>query len=117
MIRKTTGLVMAMALFGSAAWADVSGEWDFAVDIGGMGSGNANVTLQEAGDGTLTGNYSGQLGSTDFTGESDGTDFSFELASDMGSVTYSGALQDDGTLAGTLDLAGMAGGTFVATRR
>lgn len=117
MIRKTTGLVMAMALFGSAAWADVSGDWDFAVDIGGMGSGNANVTLQEAGDGTLTGNYSGQLGNSDFTGESDGTEFTFELVSQMGSVTYSGALQEDGTLSGTMDLGGMGGGTFVATRR
>jgi|SRR5690554_1722049 len=117
MIRKVTGLLAAMTLFGSAAWADVSGDWTFTVDLGGMGSGDANVTMDEAGDGTLTGTYSGQLGNTDFEGESDGTDFRFELVSQMGSVIYSGALQDDGTLAGTLDLGGMGEGTFVATPR
>lgn len=117
MIRKTTGLVVAMALFGSTAWADVSGDWTFAVDLGGMGSGNAAVTMQEAGDGTLTGTYNGQLGNTDFTGESDGTDFSFELVSQMGSVTYKGTLQEDGTLTGTMDFGGMGEGTFVGTRR
>lgn len=117
MIRKTTGLVMAMALSGSAAWADVSGDWDFAVDLGGMGGGNASVTLKEGGDGTLTGTYNGQLGNTDFEGESDGTSFKFDLVSQMGSVTYSGELQEDGTLVGTLDLMGMGEGSFVATRR
>ncbi|MDH7942440.1 hypothetical protein QGM61_01285 [Pseudohongiella sp. SYSU M77423] len=113
--------VSAIALLASflvpVAYADVSGDWNFAVEIAGVGSGNASVTMQEAADGSITGTYSGQLGNTDFTGNSEGDNFEFVLTSQMGSVTYSGEQLPDGTLAGKLNLGGMGEGTFTATRK
>jgi hypothetical protein len=41
---------------------------------------------------------------------------SFPLVNDFGSVTYKGALQDNGSITGSVDFAGMAEGTFVATK-
>jgi hypothetical protein len=96
----------------SATAADLTGTWSFDVEIAGMGSGTATVTLNHADDGSLTGTYAGQLGNTGITGKA----FEFVVAGDMGRVTYKGEYQDDGTVTGTLDLGGMANGTFVGTR-
>ncbi len=96
------------------ASADVSGNWVFAVDIMGQ-TGNAQVTMAQN-NAQLTGHYTGQLGNTDFTGSASGNDFQFVLVGDVGSVTYKGTLQADGTIKGSVDLAGMAQGTFTAKK-
>ena len=82
-----------------------------------MGGGNATVELNPDGEGGLAGTYSGQLGNTDIEGTTDGTRFEFDVAGDMGTVTYSGELKEDGTLEGSLDLMGMGSGEFTATRQ
>ncbi|MDO8273372.1 MAG: hypothetical protein Q7U82_15865 [Gammaproteobacteria bacterium] len=97
------------------ASADVSGSWAFAVDIMGQ-TGNAAVTMAQGSDGAVTGHYTGQLGDTDFAGTATGDDFQFTLTSEAGSVVYKGTLQDDGTLTGTVDLGGMATGTFTGKK-
>ena len=102
-------------LASSLASADVSGSWRFAVDVMGQ-TGNASVTMTQGSDGSLSGHYTGQLGDTDFTGTANGNDFQFVLTGDAGSVTYKGTLQDDGTIKGTLDLSGMAEGSFVGRK-
>ena len=117
MIRKFMMLAAGAVLSVNTAFADVSGNWGFDVDIAGVGSGNAEVTMQQAADGAITGTYSGQLGNSNFTGKADGDAFEFTLVSQMGSVTYAGELQADGTLKGTLNLGDMGQGTFVATRK
>jgi len=117
MIKKVMIIAGMSMLAANMAFADVSGDWAFNVDIPGAGSGNAQVTLQDAGNGALTGNYNGQLGSTAFTGTTDGSKFAFALQSDFGAIQYEGELQADGTLKGTLNLAGMGQGAFVATKR
>ena len=117
MIRKLMMVAAGIALSINTAFADVSGDWSFAVEIPGAGSGNAQVTMQQAADGAITGTYSGQLGNTDFTGKAEGNTFEFTLSSQVGSVTYAGELQADGTLKGTLNLGDMGQGTFVGTRR
>lgn len=106
--------VLALVFGAQLASADVSGSWTFAVDIAGQG-GNATVTMSQDDD-KITGHYAGQLGNTDFTGSATGNDFQFVLVGDAGSVTYKGTLQADGTIKGTLDLAGMAEGTFIGTK-
>jgi len=98
-----------------AASADVSGSWSFAVEVMGQ-SGNASVTMTQTGDGTITGHYTGQLGDTDFTGKASGDELQFALVGAAGTVTYQGTLQADGSIRGTVDLGGMAEGTFVATK-
>lgn len=115
MLRTIIAFITALGM--SAAIADVSGNWTFNVEIPGAGSGSANVTMDEAEDGTITGQYSGQLGNTAITGQAEGDSFSFDVNTQMGTVTYEGELQDDGTLAGTLDLGGMAEGEFTATKQ
>lgn len=100
-----------------AAADGLAGTWNFAVEISGMGGGNATVELNPDGEGGLTGTYSGQLGNTDIQGTTDGTQFEFDVAGDMGTVTYSGELKEDGTLEGSLDLMGMGSGEFTATRQ
>jgi hypothetical protein len=117
MLRKFAGILCLWALSLSAAFADVSGNWNFAVEIAGVGGGNASVTMQQAADGVITGTYAGQLGNTNITGKAEGNAFEFIVAGQMGSVKYMGELQADGTLKGTLDLGGMGEGTFTATRR
>lgn len=104
-----------LLLVSSLASADVSGAWRFAVDVMGQ-TGNASVTMAQGADGAISGHYTGQLGDTDFTGTATGNDFQFTLTGDAGSVTYKGTLQDDGTIKGTLDLSGMAEGTFVGSK-
>ena len=110
-------IIAIMTAFGmSAALADVTGMWTFNVEIPGVGGGSADVILEEV-DGSLLGEYSGQLGNTPITGEVNGNTFTFDVNGDMGTVTYEGEVQEDGSLAGTLDLGGMAEGRFTATRQ
>lgn len=105
---------ISFVLSAQFASADVSGSWVFAVEIAGQ-TGNAQV-MMEQNDAAITGHYSGQLGNTDFQGTATGDDFQFVLVGDAGSVTYKGTLQADGTIKGSVDLAGMAQGTFTAKK-
>ncbi|MCB1669860.1 MAG: hypothetical protein R3F41_12415 [Gammaproteobacteria bacterium] len=117
--KVATLALIALSGVVSNVWADVSGNWDFAVTLGQLGSGNAAVTLSEGGDGSLTGNYSGQLGQTAVTGSSDGTEFEFSFNSDAigGAIVYSGSRRDDGRLSGVVVIQGQEVGTFVATAK
>ena len=106
--------VAALLLGAQLASADVSGKWAFSVDIMGQ-TGVAQVTLQQD-EAELSGHYSGQLGETDFNGSATGEAIEFVLVGAQGNVTYKGTVQEDGTIKGTVDLAGMAGGTFTARK-
>ncbi|MEZ5488697.1 MAG: hypothetical protein R3F50_00060 [Gammaproteobacteria bacterium] len=107
-------VLVSFLLSAQFASADVSGNWVFAVNVMGQ-TGNAQVTMAQN-ESQLSGHYTGQLGDTDFTGSANGDDFEFVLVGDAGSVTYRGTLQPDGTITGTVDLAGMAEGSFTARK-
>jgi hypothetical protein len=108
---------MAFLLLAAGASADVSGTWSMAVEITGVGGGTPTVTMAQDAQGNITGSYTGQLGSAaPITGKATGADFEFTMSGEMGSVTYKGALQEDGTVKGTLDLSGMASGTFTGKK-
>lgn len=109
-------LAFVFMWFSSIASADVSGTWTFTVDIAGMGSGTPTVVMVQDAEGGITGTYSGQLGNAPITGKAAGSDFEFVISSDAGSVTYKGAVKEDGSVAGTLDLGGMASGTFTGKK-
>jgi hypothetical protein len=99
--------------------ADVSGTWVFTVQTD-AGTTSPTVTLKQDGE-KLTGHYSSEtLGEADLTGSVKGRDLKFAFtASVQGTsfeVTYVGTIEDSG-LKGTLDLAGMAQGTFTAKRK
>jgi len=117
--RKTSAmLVMIAFLFmATAARADVSGTWSLSVDIAGVGGGTPTVIMVQDAQGNITGSYTGQLGSAaPITGKAAGNEFEFTMVGEVGSVTYKGTLQDDGTVKGTLDLGGMASGTFTGKK-
>jgi hypothetical protein len=98
---------------------DVSGVWVFTVQTD-AGTATPTVTLKQDGE-KLTGHYSSEvLGEADLTGSVKGRDLKFTFtASVQGTsfeVTYTGTVEDNG-LKGTIDLAGMAQGTFTAKRK
>jgi hypothetical protein len=112
-------LVAATAFAGQAAKVDVSGKWTFNVETG-AGSGTPTITLKQDGE-KLTGHYSGQLGEADLTGTIKGADFTFKFTVDAQGnnleCTYKGAAEGKDSLKGTLNIAGLADGTFTAKKQ
>jgi len=106
-------LLTALALPG----ADVTGKWNFTVELD-AGSGNPTFTFKQEGE-KLTGRYTGQLGEADVTGSvrSQDIQFSFTLKGDAGEMTatYTGKVEGD-TMKGKVSYASFGSGTFTAKR-
>jgi len=99
---------------------DVTGKWAFNVQTD-AGTGTPTVTLKQDGE-KLTGHYSSQtLGEADLTGTVKGTDIKFSFSADLQGtslvVTYTGTVESKDSLKGTVDLGGLAQGTFTAKRQ
>jgi hypothetical protein len=118
-VMTMTTLLMAAGLFAQTP-ADVAGDWALMVDTD-AGPTTPSVVLEQ--DGTeLTGHYSSEtLGEADVTGSVSGNEVQFSFsASAQGfdvDVSYTGTLQDDGTLSGQISLGDLGGGTFTGKRR
>jgi len=95
--------------------ADISGTWTAAVKLD-AGSGTATFVFKQAGD-TLTGTYSGVLGSAEVKGTVKGNqvEWSFENA-DAGKISYKGTL-DGGTIKGTVEYGQLGAGSFTAEKK
>lgn len=98
--------------------ADVAGSWAFSVTLGDLGSGDAQVTMQQDADNKLSGTYSGQLANGPITGTYNGMQFEFSFNSEalQGSITYRGTLKDDGTVSGAVIVQGQEFGTFTGKK-
>jgi hypothetical protein len=99
---------------------DVTGKWLFSVQTE-AGTGEPTVTLKQDGE-KLTGHYSSAtLGEADLTGTLKGNKIEFKFEADMQGqklpVVYTGEVEGKDAMKGTLDLGGMAGGTFTAKRQ
>jgi len=99
---------------------DLSGKWTFTVQSD-AGTSTPAVTLKQDGD-KLTGHYSSQLlGEADLTGAVKGQQFDFSFtANAQGTsldVKYTGTVESKDALKGTVDLGGLAQGTFTARRQ
>jgi hypothetical protein len=96
----------------------VTGKWILDVQTD-AGSGTPTVTLKQDGE-QLTGHYSGQLGEAELTGSIKNNEFSFSFAGDAQGqqfkVTYAGTVEKD-TMKGTVDLGGLASGTFTGKKQ
>jgi hypothetical protein len=102
-----------------AAKTDLTGKWAFTVTTD-LGTGTPTVTFKQQGD-SVTGHYSSQtLGEVDFKGTIKDQKLSFTFRTDVQgnavAVTYSGTVDGD-AIKGTVDFAGMGGGSFTAKRR
>ena len=107
----------AAAAPAASAAGDVSGVWNAEVETS-AGSGAPTWTLKQEGE-KITGNYDGTLGKFPMTGtlKGDAIELSFKVTGQVeGTVIYKGTVSGN-TMKGTVDLAGMATGTFKATKK
>ena len=117
----TVVAMMAMGFTVAAqASADVAGDWALSVD-NEQGTTAPSVTLEQIGS-ELTGHYSSEtLGEADVKGNVNGNEVTFSLSANVQGypidVTYTGTVQDDGTLSGQISLGGLGGGTFTGKKR
>ncbi len=116
-----TALVIALAgAVEASAQTNLSGAWTFTVDLDGSITYPA-VTLVQDGE-TLTGHYSSEgLGENDITGTVSEMKITIMFAADPGlgqviDVVYTGTIDEEGMISGTLDLGGLAQGTFTAVK-
>jgi hypothetical protein len=115
-------LVLSVASMGGVGQAkvDITGKWLFTVTTG-AGNGTPTVTLRQDGE-KLTGHYSSsQLGEADLTGTVKGNTVSFAFGVDVQGthldVTYSGTIESQDSIKGTVNLGGLGDGTFTARRQ
>ena len=120
-ILATAIVIASMATVeADAQTADVAGEWTFTVTTAESGVTTPSVTLEQDGE-TLTGHYSSEnLGEADLTGTVSGSEFTFAFSADvlgqLVDVVYTGTLDENGELSGTMDIAAFISGTFTAVR-
>ena len=112
-------VVATVTLTAQASKVDVTGKWMFNVETA-AGSGTPTITLKQDGD-KLTGHYSGQLGEADLTGTVKGSDVTFNFMADLQGnavpVTYKATIDSATTMKGTIDIGGLAGGTFTGKKK
>jgi hypothetical protein len=112
-------IAIAAATLRAQAKADITGKWTFEVQTD-AGSGTPTVTFKQDGE-KLTGHYSSAtLGEADLTGTVKGSNVNFtfdvDLGGQAGRVTYTATIESNNTMKGTIDIAGVAGGTFTGKR-
>ena len=112
--------LLALALFAVTAFAsDVTGTWNAQVETG-AGNGTPTFVLKQDGD-RITGSYSGALGEADVKGtvKGDKVEFSFKVSpqGDEIEVVYTGTLDGDKKMKGTVKLGSLGEGTFTAERK
>lgn len=120
-MKRRMSVVMAMLLVTAALAAgqdSVVGTWNLQV-VFDQGSGAPTVVFKQDGE-KLTGTYTGQMGQYPLEGTFKDKKIAFTVMIDMQgnqvAFTYVGALEADGTLKGTVDLGGMASGTWTGKK-
>ena len=86
---------------------DISGTWNFSVDLDGGGHGEPTFVFKQEAD-KLTGTYNGPLGEYKVTGTVTGVKavFGFEFPSkdgDSGKATYTGTIESPTKMTGTVE--------------
>jgi hypothetical protein len=118
-------VVAALALIGlgsatvtTQAKFDLTGEWVFDVQTD-QGGGSPTFVFKQSGD-KLAGKYKGTFGEADLTGTVTGKTFKFAFkANAQGqdvAISYDGEIESNAAVKGTLDIAGLANGTFTGKR-
>lgn len=109
-----TATVGAVAI----AQDSVAGTWNLSV-VFDQGSGTPTAVFAQDGE-KLTGTYTGQMGQFPLEGTFKDRKIAFTVMVDVQgnqlAFSYAGTLEDDGTLKGTVDLGGMASGTWTGRK-
>ncbi|MFC3880452.1 hypothetical protein ACFOSV_09710 [Algoriphagus namhaensis] len=116
-MKKSSLFLLTLLILSLPALAqdNLSGQWVFNVETD-MGSGAPTFDLKQDSEGKISGTYEGQLGSSDVTGTFLEGKFHLEFSIQGNAIVYDGEFID-GKLQGTVNLGGMATGTFVGTRK
>jgi hypothetical protein len=111
-------LVLVLSLLPALA-ADVTGTWNFAVELG-VGSGNPTFVLKQQGE-KITGTYSGTLGEAPVTGKIEGDNIEFWFEADAAGekfrASYKGVVKNGNTIEGKVVYGGLGDGTFTAKKK
>jgi hypothetical protein len=115
----TAIVTFAAAMVAAQGKIDITGKWTFEVQTE-AGTGTPTVTFKQDGE-KLTGHYSSTtLGEADLTGTVKGQNVSFVFDVDFGGqaarVTYQATVDGKDSMKGTIDIAGLASGTFTGKR-
>ncbi len=94
--------------------ADISGKWSFNVVLD-AGSGSPTFEFKQVGE-NLTGTYKGQFGEAKVTGTVKGDKVEFSFGSDAGTAKYSGTVEGETKMKGTVDYGEVGKGTFTANK-
>jgi hypothetical protein len=98
---------------------DVTGAWAFQVETP-AGSGTPTFTFKQEGE-KLTGQYKGAFGEAPLTGTIKGNkvDFAIKVQAQgqEGTINYTGTVEKDGTMKGTVSLGDIGSGTWTAKRQ
>ncbi len=94
--------------------SDITGTWTANVVLT-AGSGSPKLEFKQSGE-TLTGTYHGQFGEAAITGTVKGNKVEFSFGAEGAKATYSGTLQGDNKMSGTVDYGEIGTGTFDATK-
>ena len=101
-------IIVLSTLCSLAMAADLTGTWFVSVTTA-AGPGQVTFELKQEGN-DLSGSYSGVLGSAPLTGSVEGDSFKWTYTIDaLGEITYSGSVQEDGSIAGEADYGQMLG--------
>jgi hypothetical protein len=110
----------AVLAYAGQAKNDITGTWIFEVQTD-AGTGTPTVTFKQDGE-KLTGHYSSAtLGEADLTGTVKGNDVTFNFMADLQGnavpVTYKATIESPTAMKGTIDIGGLAGGTFTGKKK
>ena len=98
---------------------DISGPWSFQVETS-AGPGSPTFTFKQDGE-KLTGQYKGMFGEAPLTGTFKGNKIDFvikvEAQGQQTTITYTGTLEKDGSMKGTVEAAGVGSGTWTGKRQ
>lgn len=111
-------LVAARPVGATGEKFDVTGEWQFTVELS-AGTGSPTFTFKQDGE-KLTGTYKGQLGEAPLTGTVKGNaiSFSFKVSGAIeGTATYTGTIESQNSMKGAAEYGDTATGTWTAKRQ
>lgn len=98
--------------------ADVTGKWAMSVQLD-AGTGEPKIELKQTGE-KVTGTYNGLLGSSPLAGTVKGNKIEFTFKAEYGGekfdVTYSGTVEGDKSMKGTVKMGDLGSGTFAGTK-
>ena len=108
-----TGVFGALVLVTLAQAPDISGTWQFTVELD-LGGGRPTFVFEQDGE-SLSGTFEGTFGEADVSGTIQGNDVEFWFELQGTKATHTGAV-DGNTMSGTCDYDGIGSGVWAGEK-